>query len=370
MFQSQLSSETCSSSSKNARNNSAQAYDQAVKQSELPARLGAIVQSTTSVFGKNTNSTLPSTSSVFSNSNTTAATSAFGQPAFGQPTFGQSAFGQPSFGQPVQNPSTSTTSTATTNAFGQPLANAPIPAFGQPPQAPATSSVFGQPSAFGQPTTSSLIKPASGAFSAFNNAGSTSAFGSGGNNTTVTTNTGSSGGFSAFATQPSAFSLAAQNAPAVSSAFGQPSFGQPVPSTSVPPTNSVFGTPAPAPTSIFGTPAFGVLSQQPQPQQPAQQEQQQTSTAWPSTMNNTSFITPQTTAPSHYNSTFGASTSILPQTESARTKSIYKPGSTPYDQQIPPNYKEALPKSVVQAFENQKFEWGDIPEWVPPVEIR
>ena len=346
---------------KNARNNSAQAYDQAIKQSELPARLAAVTnpQNTTSAFGNtNPTSALPSSSSAFSNINATP--SAFGQPVFGQPAFGQPAFGQPSFGQPVQNP-ISTTSTAPTGAFGQPLNNAaPVSAFGQPLQPPATTSVFGQPSALGQSTASSFIKPASGAFSAFNNTGSTGAFSGGGNNTTPTNTTG--GGFSAFASQPSAFSLAAQNTPTAGSAFGQPSFGQPVPTTSVPTPTSVFGNPAPA-TSVFGAPStFGVLSQQ--PQQPAQQEQQQqTASAWPSAGNNTSF-TGQTT-------TFGAPThAVQPETKPARTKSVYQPGSTPYDQQIPSNYKEALPKTVVQAFESQKFEWGDIPEWVPPVEVR
>jgi nucleoporin NUP42 len=376
---------------KNARNNSAQAYDQAVKQSEIPARLAAAsnTQPTTSAFGNNTNSTsaLPS---AFSNTNPTTLT--FGQPTFGQPTFGQSAFGQPAFGQPafgqpVQNPSTSATSTGptSTGAFGQPLNNpGPVSAFGQafgqPVQNPSTSATstaptptgaFGQPlnnpgpvSAFGQPSfgqpsalgTSSFIKPASGAFSAFNN--TESAFGN--KTTPATINTGS-GGFSAFATQPSAFSLAAKTTPTAGSTFGQPSFGQPAPVISVP---TSLGNPAPAPTSVFGTPsAFGVLSQ---PQQPGQQ-QQQTAPVWPSDNNSFGNTT-------HYNSTFGTPTATLstipPTTKSSRTKSVFKPGSTPYDQQIPSNYKETLPKSVVKAFESQNFEWGEVPEWVPPVEIR
>lgn len=308
---------------KNARNNSAQAYDQAVKQSELPARLAAVTdaQTTTSPFRNNSNSTpaLPSTSSAFSNTNLTTPAfgqsafghSTFGQPAFGQPAFGQPAFGQPSFGQTVPKPPTSTVSTTPTGAFGQPLNNAaPVSAFGQPLSTPASS-----------------IAP----------------------------------GFSAFATQPSAFSLAAQTAPTAGSVFGQPSFSQPVPATSVPTTTSVFGNPTPAPASVFGTPSdFGAFSQP--PQQIIQQEQkQQTAPVWPSDNN----------SKSRFNSTFGAPTqSIPPPTKPSRTKSVFKPGSTPYDQQIPPNYKEALPRSVIQAFESQKFEWGDVPEWIPPVENR
>jgi nucleoporin NUP42 len=318
---------------KNARNNSAQAYDQAIKQSELPARLAAVTnaQITTSPFGNNINSTsaFPSSSSAFSNTNPSTPAfgqSAFGHPTFGQPAFGQTSFGQTFFGQTTQNPSTSTTSAALTGAFGQPLNNAaPVSAFGQSLQTP--SSVFGQPSAFGN---NSVINTASGG-----------------------------GGFSAFATQPSAFSLAAHSAPTAGSAFSQPSFAQPVPA---PTTTSVFGNPAPAPTSVFGTPSgFGVFPQQ--PQQPALQEQ---APVWSS--NNDSLKTDSNT---HFNSTFVAPIpSMPPAGKSARTKSVFKPGSTPYDQQIPPNYKEALPKSVVQAFESQKFEWGDIPEWVPPVEVR
>ena len=359
-------------SPKNARNHSTQVYDQAVKQSEIPARLAAAsnTQTTTSAFGNNANSTsiLPS---AFSNTN--PATSTFGQPAFGQPAFGQSAFGQPAFGQPafgqpVQNPSAPATSTAPTQtgAFGQPLNNpAPVSAFGQPP---ATSSVFGQPSALG---SSSLIKPASGAFSAFNN--TESAFG---NKTTPDTNTGSGGGFSAFATQPSSFSLAAKTTPTVGSTFGQPSFGQPAPATFAPTSPSVFGNPAPAPTSVFGTPsAFGVLSQPPQPGQQEQQQQQTAAPVWPSNNNNNSFRTDPNPNPNttHYNSTFGTPmTQSNPSTttKSSRTRSVFKPGSTPYDQQIPSNYKEELPKSVVQAFESQNFEWGEVPECVPPVEVR
>lgn len=357
---------------KNARNQSAQAYDQAVKQSEIPARLAAAsnTQTTLSVFGNNNANSTSTLSSAFSSTSTNPTTSTFGQPAFGQPAFGQSAFGQPAFGQPVQSSSTSATSTAPapTGAFGQPLNNpAPVSAFGQPPP-PATSSVFGQPLASG---TSSFVKPASGAFGSFNN--TESAFG---NKPSPATNTGISGGFSAFATQPSAFSLAAKTSPTGGStfgqpSFGQPSFGQPAPAISVPASTSVFGNPNPAPAAP--TSVFGALSQpQQQPGQQQEQQQPQTAPVWPS--NNNSFGTNPNTTHSHFNS-FGT-TATTPTTQStippksSRTKSVFKPGSTPYDQQIPSNYKESLPKSVVQAFESQNFEWGKVPEWVPPVETR
>jgi nucleoporin NUP42 len=54
----------------------------------------------------------------------------------------------------------------------------------------------------------------------------------------------------------------------------------------------------------------------------------------------------------------------------ANAKSGYQPGATPYDQQLPPNYISVLPPLVLEAFKGQKFEWGKVPEWVPPLELR
>jgi len=51
-------------------------------------------------------------------------------------------------------------------------------------------------------------------------------------------------------------------------------------------------------------------------------------------------------------------------------KKAYKPGSTPYDQQLPQKYGEMLPKTVVEAFKAVRFEWGKVPEWVPPLDMR
>jgi nucleoporin NUP42 len=52
------------------------------------------------------------------------------------------------------------------------------------------------------------------------------------------------------------------------------------------------------------------------------------------------------------------------------TKVKAKPGVTPYDSLLPPQYAALLPGSVVDAFKSQKFEFGKVPEWVPPVELR
>ena len=51
-------------------------------------------------------------------------------------------------------------------------------------------------------------------------------------------------------------------------------------------------------------------------------------------------------------------------------KRAYKPGSTPYDQQLPQRYAEMLPKKVMDAFKKERFEWGGVPEWVPPLDVR
>jgi len=51
-------------------------------------------------------------------------------------------------------------------------------------------------------------------------------------------------------------------------------------------------------------------------------------------------------------------------------KGKYKPGVTPYDALLPPNYAGLLPETVVEAFKNEKFEFGKVPDWVPPVEFR
>ncbi|TFK69409.1 hypothetical protein BDN72DRAFT_840374 [Pluteus cervinus] len=169
------------------------------------------------------------------------ATSAFGGSAFGnsaRPAFGQSGFGQtaatPTFGQ-----------ASTPSAFGQPTA------FGQP----AATSAFGQTS---QPQ-SSLIKPASGAFSAFASMG-TGSFGATAGGSGGSGGGGSGGGFSAFSgNNTTPFGSGATSAPAPSqttggSAFGQPSFGQSAFGNPTPPTQtSAFGTPAT--TSAFGSPA-------------------------------------------------------------------------------------------------------------------
>ena len=40
----------------------------------------------------------------------------------------------------------------------------------------------------------------------------------------------------------------------------------------------------------------------------------------------------------------------------------------PCDSQLPSNYTTILPGLAMEAFKVPKFEWGKVPEWIPPVE--
>ncbi|KAH7887311.1 hypothetical protein F5I97DRAFT_816387 [Phlebopus sp. FC_14] len=372
----------------NARNNIPQFYEQAVKVSQ-PSLSSAtnIFGSSSSVSGSGSSSapggtstfgTPASSSTPASSAFGTTNTSAFGKPGFGQAVFGQSgfgatpgassAFGQGSqgssaFGQLAQTPSAFGGSMQPTSVFGQPSALGaavqppsafgppaaqPTSAFGQPPQ---PTSAFGQPS---QPTStfgqSSLIKPGSGAFGA----PSTGAFGGG-------------GGFSVFATQPSsltsaAASNAASSAPPTGSAFGQPAFGatasaQSAFATTTPQT--VFGAPSPfgagagaAPASAFGATPSGPVTSPPN---------SAVSAGSPFATSPTTTVTVGTT---------GTTATGAPDFAFAKSRTRAKLGADIYVTFLPPNYMDLLPAEVKTAFLGDRFEWGKIPEWIPPNEVR
>jgi len=42
----------------------------------------------------------------------------------------------------------------------------------------------------------------------------------------------------------------------------------------------------------------------------------------------------------------------------------------PYDSSLGPEYAQMMPQRVVQAFMEDKFEFGQVPDQVPPIEIR
>ena len=356
-----------------------------MKQSPVAALVGS---TNTSVFNKQSTPAFGSqTSPAFA-----ARQSAFGQPAFGQTAFGTtpSAFGQQA--------STGTS----TGAFGQPV---------QPPSSAFGTSAFGQTS---QPQ-SNIIKPATGAFSNF--ATGPSAFGG-------ATPTG--GGFAAFAKQPTPFGLAAA-APqsSGSSAFGQTAFGAPSAfgaplqtqqQQQPPQTQSAFGAFG-QPTSAFAAQpqsAFGPPSIQPQPfgNTPMAstspfatvQPSQPTAAFSPfgpssTTASNTS---PFAARPLQQSSGFSASAApgslfgspLKPATAGqgsatgtpdfarvielgmqqlsgpAKNSALYKAGSSPYDGLLGPDYAQSVPKEAIEAFKSKTFELGNVPECLPPLEMR
>jgi len=299
---------------------------------------------------------------------------AFGTPAFGKPAFGQTSAPAPSI-----------------SAFGQP--QQPVSVFGQPQSQQANPTP--QASAFGQPSQpSSFIKPASGAFGGLTSTGPSNAFGG--------------GGFSTFAGQLSAFGTSATAPAPATGAFGQSSFGPGAPAVVQP--TSVFGAPSAPATSPFGVPsAFGGLPRNETvsafaPAAPASVFGNQGNAASNPFTSTASPFAPSTTTsgasafgalePPKMQSAFSSqppsafpmaspSTSMFggksgPSTSSkvsgapdfANAPSQYKPGLTPYDLNLPSDYLNRLPPEALEAFKSQKFEWGKIPDWIPPLELR
>ncbi|KAG5644807.1 hypothetical protein DXG03_007629 [Asterophora parasitica] len=371
-----------------------------------------------SAFGK------PATTSAFGGA--TTSTSAFGAPAttsaFGKSTFGQSAFGQTAtpagtsaFGQPSQ-PVSAFGQPQSTSAFGQP--QQPTSAFGQALQ---TSAIKPATGAFGSLNSSTTNTFGGGAFSAFS--GQPSAFGAASSATTQPAAGVSAFGQTAFgATTAPATSAFGTPAPAVSTfsnpAAGASAFGNSAPassafgSTAAPTTTtSAFGNPAPATsafgapsafgaaqptTSAFGTSAFGAAAA------PSAFGRQTTNTFGNTNTNTTTsaFGTAPVstsafpTAPplqtglsgqpplsafpmgSPSTSTLSQQAQAQPKQSSAagtgpdfsKVKSLYTPGLSAYDQLLPPDYMKLIPATALEAFQDQRFEWGKIPDWIPPLE--
>ncbi|KAK0243410.1 hypothetical protein EDD85DRAFT_762054, partial [Armillaria nabsnona] len=402
----------------NVRSNPLEAFKTAITNSQTNGALAKIASgsastSTSSVFGPSSTSSTSAfafgqpaaQTSAFGQ--TAAPTSAFSQPAtqtsaFGQPSaFGRpSAFGQPAsqtsaFGQPAAQPSAFGQSSTQTSAFGQPVPKPQTSAFGQPAQTsafgqPAQTSAFGQTtqptSAFGQ---TSVIKPGTGAFSSYAGGGANPF--SGGSSTGGGGGGGGSGGFSAFASQPSSMSAAANNATAPStSAFGIPAaptsaFGNPAPTTSAFGNNSqpsAFGTPFGSQRSAFGpvstaAPVSAFASSNPSPFGPNANtnggalSQPPPSAFGPSQPQQSAFSPTTTTTifPPAMSSHPSVSMSSAPDF-SVKSSSLYKPGKSPYDLLLPPNYLEMVSEEAKEAFKAVKFQWGKVPDWIPPVELR
>lgn len=288
------------------------------------ARLAGSAQQGTPTFGQSRTSSLGQ-----------STTPAFGRPAFGQPAFGTSAFGSssaPAFSQ-----------TSGFGAASHPSAFGAFSAFSSPKPGPfatdqPAASVFGQPAppdpsfaqpstptpAFGQASFGGASQGSTAPFgsSAFSGEGAQSAFGS----------PATRGGFSAFASPDG-----------TSAPFGNPS------SNSV---ASAFASSQPSQTSTFARPsAFG--------QSP--------------TFGQTN-VTSAIAKPQDYSISTFPSLSTSQQSQSA-FRTIPEPAPTslvmnPFDQLLPPNYMEMMPNTVREKFEAEEFSLGEIPEWIPPPQLR
>ncbi|KAN0126678.1 hypothetical protein V8E52_000318 [Russula decolorans] len=298
-----------------------------------PSAFGAQSSGSTSAFGQQQGT------SAF-------GTPAFGAPAFGQtPSFGQSSMAKPAFGGAAPNsggfsafagPGPSAFATAGTNPTTSPGSVFRQPAFGSSGGGPQPGqSTFG---------TTNPTSPNS-AFARPSPFGSTSGPGFG---------------------QTSPFNVT-NNAP---SAFGQPpptsatAFAQTPTATSTPPTASPFGQPTPSTsafgqsTSVFGHPTAASAFSQPSSvfgTAPAQQS-----------------AFGQAVSPVSQGGFTGAP---KPHAEStapdfANAKSTYRPGSDPYDSLLPANYSSLLPDNVRAAFAASRFSWDNVPDWIPPLDMR
>jgi len=334
--------------------------------------------------------------STHANKQPSTSTSAFGsstqQPsAFASTSTGGHTFGQTSFGQQQQSASGSTVK----------------PTFGG-----FSAYANAGPSSFAAAAANQNRAPESGGFAAF--AGQPSVFGAGAANTTSGFGTGSAfsggggGGFGAPAPvfgQPAFAAL--QNQPA--NAFGQP--------------QSVVNQPTTHPQSAFGQPqnqapsVFSALSAQSQfgsstgvnnplnnPQPSAFTPLSNPANPLNGAFNPLESLPPQaqpfgafangpissgikdSTMASPFTPTFSSGTTTAATASSATnpithpktrpdfaallTKVRATPGFTPYDSLLAPEYAKMIPERVVQAFMKDKFEFGQVPEWVPPIEVR
>jgi nucleoporin NUP42 len=221
-----------------------------------------------------------------------------------------SVFGQSAFSGPGSGaqPGQSPFGTAspTNSAFGRPSAFSPTSGSGGFGQAPPFGVTNNTTSAFGQPTSASAS-----AFGQSSTSPTTSPFGQPVSNT------------STFGQPTSAFGQPAAGASAFSPGAATTPFGQPT---------SAFGARAPVQQSAFG---------------------QAVSPASPS----------------------GPIGGPKPHAKSgapdfANARSTYRPGLDPYDALLPANYSSLLPDNVRAAFMAPRFSWDNVPDWIPPLDMR
>jgi len=138
-------------------------------------------------------------------------------------------------------------------------------------------------------------------------------------------------------------------------------FGQPTQSTSI----SAFGQP----TSVFGqaTPATSAFSQT---TSTSGFGQSTSAFGVPGLAQQSAFG--QTASPVSQSSPTGVpkphAKSFAP--DFANAESTYKPGLDPYDTLLPANYSSLLPENVRAAFAAPRFSWDNVPDWIPPMDMR
>ncbi|KAG8925190.1 hypothetical protein FRC02_009867 [Tulasnella sp. 418] len=294
-----------------------------------------------------------------------APTSAFGQSAFGkQPA--TSAFGQSAFGNAPPTSAFGSTSQSApafgATGFGASTSNSAAPAFGQTGFGSTSAApAFGASTGGGGFSAFAAAKPTAFGASSFGQSGFATAAQSQSNTTQPAPAFGSGGsgggGFGAFANPSSSTAFGSTStsttAPAQTAQPAPPSFGQ-----------TGFGQTPAAPVSAFGgqsqpPPAFA--SQAPAAPPPAfgQQPQQPTSAfGATSAFGQSAFSRPAGFAG------FGGQPPpppppAQPQPEDSSTG------------KLPPNYLEVLPQQIKDAFAREdEFEWMNVPEWIPPLEMR
>jgi len=312
----------------------------------------------------------------------TAPTSVFGATP-SRPVFGQTGFGASTTTIPASSPfgvggikpgggfAQFATSSGQSSVFGSGGAAQAQSAFGsmansnQPPATPGATSVFGTPSTFGaRPTLvfgqsgfanvppapgAPAPAPASGTFPQIG-------FGSMANSNQLPATPGAT---SVFGT-PSTFGTRPMSSPFGPQASSQPAFGQasqlvsPFGQQQQPaaPVSAFAQTAQPQPTSVFAQ----VATTQP------------TSVfAQAATTQPTSAFTQAAPAPAA-TSVFGRQATNPPSVFGG--SGFSQPPKDPFAPLLPPNYLEILPQTVREAFGKDEFEWGNIPEWIPPVESR
>lgn len=132
----------------------------------------------------------------------------------------------------------------------------------------------------------------------------------------------------------------------------------------------MFGQPQGQTQSAFGGSAFGQPQTQPQQQQQQQQQPAPGSAFSAFATSGSAFGAKPAAAPAAAPTAPPAAAQLKKGLDFANAKYNYRPGLIPHDTKLPPNYTALLPEATLAAFKAMSFEWGKVPVWIPPVEVR